>query len=166
VLTDVKKRRIPNRLTGAALLIGIVVQWSMLGKAGLLAACAGLLIGGALLLPGWLMGFTGAGDVKLMAAVGAWLGPGAALLATLLSLIAGGVLAALYAFQKGVLKQSMWNTAGLAGWLIATRGVGRSAGSSPTDGSVSAPPVPTTGLRFPFALAICVGAILAMVIKG
>src|SRR5438445_9364994 len=100
---DVRTRRIPNRLTGPALLLGIAVHAALQGPAGAGNALLGAVVAGGLLLPGWFSGFMGAGDVKLMAAVGAWLGYPQGMWAALFALIAGGVMALVVAARRGVL---------------------------------------------------------------
>ena len=77
---------------------------------------------GAILLPGWLMGFTGAGDVKLMAAVGAWLGHPEGFIAAVATLIAGGLIAVVVAARRGILKQALRNTLALGLTLLTRRG--------------------------------------------
>ena len=141
---DVRTRKIPNRLTGAALLTGFLAQLALTGPKGLLIAAIGMLAAGAVFLPGWLLGFMGAGDVKLMAAVGAWLGFPGALLAALSALVAGGVIALIVAAKRGLLMQSI-RRASLLGFHLAAR-------------TGLAPSVPTSGVRFPFAPAVLVGA--------
>src|SRR5258706_15780646 len=70
---DVRTRTIPNLLPFPALLLGIAVHTAFAGPEGFRSSLAGLAIAGGVLLPGWLFRWMGAGDVKLMAAVGAWL---------------------------------------------------------------------------------------------
>ena len=69
--TDVLTRKIPNTLTFPALLLALVTHLVLGGRDGLLSALAGMTVAGVALIPGWLMRWMGAGDVKLMAAVGA-----------------------------------------------------------------------------------------------
>src|SRR5688572_3175440 len=90
---DLRTRRIPNLLTfgGAALAIFYSIWVS--GPGGLITSGGGWLVGAALFMPMFLLGGMGAGDVKLAACLGAWLGPGTALLVALYSAIAGGVMA-------------------------------------------------------------------------
>src|SRR5919198_3378786 len=97
VRADVRTRRIPNLLTGPAVLLGLVAHLAMGGTAGLSSSALGMAAAGGLLLPGWLMGWMGAGDVKLMAAVGAWLGFPLGVFAALATLMAGGGVAPIVA---------------------------------------------------------------------
>ncbi|MCD0462702.1 A24 family peptidase [Roseiconus lacunae] len=72
---DLKERRIPNALTVSAALGGVAWGAYSGGLAGLLASIGGFAVGFGILLALWLIGGGGGGDVKLMGAVGAWLGP-------------------------------------------------------------------------------------------
>src|SRR5262245_29605814 len=108
---DVRTRRIPNKLTLPALALGLVMHLALGGPTGLISSLAGMLIAGGLLLPGWLLRYTGAGDVKLMAAVGAWFAFPLALFVTLATMIAGGLVALAIALRRGILRQTLWNTA-------------------------------------------------------
>jgi prepilin peptidase CpaA len=146
---DVRTRKIPNLLTGPALLLGLAVHWAVLGLPDAGNAALGALVAGALLLPGWLMGWMAAGDVKLVAAVGAWLGYPQSLMMVLLSLMAGGVLALVEAARRGVLVQSIRGAALLGAWAMTRTGR-------------TAPPPITSGVRFPFALAVLAGVVFAL----
>ena len=73
-LTDVKRRRIPNWLTGTGILIAFAVHLALAGLPGIRFAAQGMLIAFALYLVLYLLRALGAGDVKLMAAVGAFSG--------------------------------------------------------------------------------------------
>ena len=72
---DWRTRRIPNFLTFGGALAGVVFQTTVMGWNGLLQALTGMLLGLALLLLPYILGGMGAGDVKALAALGAWLGP-------------------------------------------------------------------------------------------
>jgi prepilin peptidase CpaA len=122
------------------------------GTAGLADSLLGLLVAGGILLPGWLLGWMGAGDVKLMAAVGAWLGFTLGVFAALAALIAGGVIALFVAVRRGVLRRSLWGAAMLGSWA-ATRGPG------------TTPPPVMTGVRFPFAFAVLAGSLSALWVR-
>ncbi|HEX3633988.1 MAG TPA: prepilin peptidase [Paraburkholderia sp.] len=74
-LSDLHTRRIPNWLIATALVVALPVQVVLHGAAeGMQMWLGGCVTGGLLLLPGYLMRLMGAGDVKLMAAVGAFCG--------------------------------------------------------------------------------------------
>jgi prepilin peptidase CpaA len=93
VWIDARTRRIPNVLVGVTLLAGFAVQATSHGSTGLGLAIAGAAIGLAALLPLYLAGAMGAGDVKFMGALGAMLGPYGAMWGVALTLIAGSALA-------------------------------------------------------------------------
>src|SRR3989440_5130179 len=75
VIVDVRTRRIPNAISGAAMLLGVTLNTAYLGTAGLLDSLAGLGITVGVLLWPFAMGGIGGGDVKMMGAIGALLGP-------------------------------------------------------------------------------------------
>jgi prepilin peptidase CpaA len=149
-LDDVRHRRIPNHLTVPALAIAFATHAVFGGREGLLDSLTGMAIAGGVLLPGWLMGWMGAGDVKLVAAVGAWLGLPGAVFAVLGSLIAGGIVSVVIAVRQGALKRTLHTAMSLGLWSLAR--AGRSA---------VAPPL-TTGIRFPFAVAVLAGSTFAL----
>lgn len=100
--TDLATRRIPNLVPLSGLLFsGWLALQSPEPKAALLACGAGLLVGFSLFLPFYLMRGMAAGDVKLMAAVGAFVGPQLALRIGLLTFVVGGVLAVLLLLVRG-----------------------------------------------------------------
>ena len=90
VVTDLRLSRIPNWLTFPAMTIALVAHTWTNGVGGMVFSLAGLGAGLALFLILHLSGNIGAGDVKLMAAVGALLGPYGALLSGLLAMVVGG----------------------------------------------------------------------------
>lgn len=90
---DALRRRIPNMLTFPAMIIGLSLGVFGHGWRGLLFSFLGVLSGFALMYLPYHLGGMGAGDVKLMMAVGAILGPGATFQIFLYSALAGGLLA-------------------------------------------------------------------------
>ncbi|WP_425615373.1 prepilin peptidase [Anatilimnocola sp. NA78] len=74
-VTDYRTRKIPNWLTVPAAIVALVYHSFAPGGFGPLMALAGFGVGFVLLLLPWLLGGGGMGDVKLLAALGAWLGP-------------------------------------------------------------------------------------------
>lgn len=106
---DLATYKIPNRLTYTAMVLGLIAQVCLIGRYGLLMGPAGLLLGGAIFLVLYLLRTMGAGDVKLMAAVGAFAGPNAIIAIALYSAIAGGVIALAIAVLKGRLRRTIEN---------------------------------------------------------
>ena len=93
VATDLRLSRIPNWLTFPVMMIGLCMHAWMNGEAGMVFSLAGLGVGLALFLILHLSGNIGAGDVKLMAAVGTLVGPYGALLSGILAMVVGGAYA-------------------------------------------------------------------------
>ena len=146
-VVDIRTRRIPNWLT--ATMAGIGVGFAASGTSGvtLLASMAGFALGLALMLPGHALGATGAGDVKLMAAVGAMVGPGTVVTAFAFTAIAGGILAVAVAVRRQQLRATLSGT----GRLISTpTGIKRHLGSA------------AASSRFAYGPAIAVGSVLAV----
>jgi prepilin peptidase CpaA len=145
-LVDLWSRRVPNKLTLGVAVLGVTL--AALGLSGLspMAALAGLVVGFLLMLPGHVIGATGAGDVKLLAAIGTLLGPAGILAAFLYSAIAGGVLAVIVAKRRRVLRETVERTA----VLVRTRG-----------GNVAAIEDTSKNNRFAYAPAIAIGALAA-----
>jgi prepilin peptidase CpaA len=108
-VTDLRTRRIPNALTFGAALAGLVAHTAMEGATGALTAGGGWLTGLAIFLPFFALGGMGGGDVKLLAGLGAWLGPYETLYLALYSGAAGGALAVVVAFARGYLKTALVN---------------------------------------------------------
>jgi len=160
VRQDVRNYRIPNAVVfwgaGLGLLLNAVMPEGfgfanqIPGGLGLLSALAGLAIGLAALLPMYLLRAMGAGDVKLMAMVGAFLGPDDVVGAILATFIAGGVLSILYAWKIGVLRRTLQNIHN----ILYSGAVKVASGSFPT-----LEDAPETAGKFPYAAAIAVGTL-------
>src|SRR6476660_6881099 len=74
-VTDIRQRRIPNYLTVPAALAGLLFHSFAPTGWGILTSLGGFAVGFGLLLLPWILGGGGMGDVKLLAALGTWLGP-------------------------------------------------------------------------------------------
>ncbi len=106
---DYRQRRVPNWLNAALAAAGLAAQAYFFGWQGLLAGLLGLLVGFATLILPWMMHGMGAGDVKLMMAIGTWLGPWWTFLGFMLGTLAGGVIAAVMILSTGRLQQAQAN---------------------------------------------------------
>ncbi len=100
--TDICYHKIPNWLTFPAIIAGFMYHSFTAGIQGCLLSAAGVLLGMAFFLPFYIKGGTGAGDVKLMGAVGGFLGPTGVFYAFLFSSIAGGIYAVLLLMRYGL----------------------------------------------------------------
>lgn len=108
---DWRQHKVPNWLTATIALSGLVVQASVFGWSGLGAGLAGLLVGFGLLIVPWAMHGMGAGDVKLMAGIGAWFGPLMTLVSFALGAVLGGVIAVAMILWAGKMKYATANLA-------------------------------------------------------
>ncbi len=107
---DVREHRVPNGLTVGGLLVGLALQALHGGLAGLGSGLAAAAIAFGIALPFFLVGGLGGGDVKLLTAVGAFLGLGNVLPALAAIAIAGGVMAAgLMLVRRGLFRQTLAN---------------------------------------------------------
>jgi prepilin peptidase CpaA len=119
VVTNLRKQKIYNWLTLPAIVVGAAVNGIVSGWHGLLFSVEGIAVGSAWLLLFILRGATGAGDVKLLMAVGAFMGPLFTGWTLLYCALAGGVLAVFYALRRGVLGHTVKNAL-LGAHVLAT----------------------------------------------
>jgi prepilin peptidase CpaA len=145
-IIDLRTRRVPNALTITLAAVGVACAALGLSDLTVGGSLAGFAIGLALMLPGHLLGATGAGDVKLFAAAGALLGPVPIATAFLYTAIAGGVLAIFIAARRKRLQQTI-------------EGAARLVASSAAN--VAEIESPRANNRFAYAPAIAVGTMLA-----
>jgi prepilin peptidase CpaA len=152
--TDLKARRIPNWLTlgAAAGAFGFFLTGQ--GWQGLGWSAAGWAVGLAMFFPVFVLRGIGGGDVKLLAALGAWLGPLSVVWLALYTALAGGPLALGVALSRGYAKQAFANIWGLLGyWRLA--GVRPHPGLTLETAGGRAP-------RLPYALPIAAGLLLTL----
>ena len=119
-VSDLRTRRIPNVLTFSSAVAAVTFHFVAGGWPAAGWSLVGLFVGALLFFPMFALRGMGAGDVKLLAAVGAWLGPGQVVTAALATSIAGGVIAIFVAVAYGYLRRALVNLyLVLAHWRVA-----------------------------------------------
>lgn len=145
-IIDLRTHRVPNQLTFGVAALGLVLAAMHGTSVGLPAAFAGVALGLAIMLPGHLIGATGAGDVKLFAALGTLLGPKGVLMAFVYTALAGGALAVVVALRRRRLRDTIERTA----IFVRTRGA-----------NVGDIECASSDNRFAYAPAIALGTFVA-----
>jgi prepilin peptidase CpaA len=152
---DIRSRRIPNRLTGPAVLLGLLLHLGIDGWRGVLTSLAAALLCGSVFLIFYIAGGMGAGDVKLIAAVSCLAGlPNTPYLLVLTSL-AGGVMAIALALYRGQLRQTLFNVSHLASHHVQS-------GLKPHP-ELNVRSMST--LRLPYGLAIALGSVITFYLQ-
>ncbi len=147
--TDITRHRIPNLLSLGGMVLGLVLQVWGIGIAGLVNGLGGVSLGLLLFLPFYVVGGMAAGDVKLMAAVGAFLGTSHIMSAIAMTLIFGGVLGVLVLLSRRGMPAAWGRYALILKCLWTT---GKFYWIPPAPGEAAATP-------FPYALAILFGTV-------
>lgn len=146
VFTDTRYGLIPNKLTLTALALGLALHAVLGGWAGFIFAAQGVALGLGLFLIPFLIGGMGAGDVKLLAALGAFIGPSHIFVTFLFSVFLGGVMGLVVLIRTFGLRETFvtlfhsWNMLLSPAWRT-TRLTG-----------------------FPFASAILFGVLVSLVV--
>jgi prepilin peptidase CpaA len=143
---DVHVRRIPNRVTASLAAAGLLfTMWQHPNLSGLGIAFGGLAVGLLVWFPSYALGLLGAGDVKLAAAAGMWLGPMRTFEAAIIGGIIGGALALMWMLRfRGVrgTATSLWVASVLPRTLVQPR-VG-----------------PATRQHVPYSVALSLGVVI------
>ena len=151
-ITDIRSRRVPNWLTFSAIGVGLLAQSLLPVGHGPVWSLVGVVAGLAVFFPFFALGGLGAGDVKLMAALGAWLGWQDTVWTAAYGAVAGGVIAVLLGLLRGYLGQALSNVKSIliTWWLLGLR------------------PLPEhtlaqgRGPRLPYAIPIFVGLLVTL----
>ena len=166
VVTDIRRGRIPNLLVvlgviAAVLFNGIaepglgVLDDFLPGSIGLAPLMQGLMVGFVCLLPLYALRAMGAGDVKLMMVIGAFLGPLQTFGVVVLTFAAGGVLALAMALWQRSFRQLVLNLR----FMLTTSAISAAGGTNPRF-----EPLQHTAGRMPYAVAIAAGTLLQLVL--
>jgi len=162
---DVRARRIPNAVVFPGMLAAFALHALLpagqglfgpqVGGLGLLQSLGGFGLGLALLLPMYALRLMGAGDVKLLAMVGAFVGASQIMTVGLVTLVAGGVLALAFAAWQGSLRRLVGNAYHMA----------MHSAFSALAGSIAAPVTPPQAAsgRLPYAIAIATATVACVV---
>ena len=147
---DLRSRRIPNQLTAAMAVAGLGFAAGGISGVSVAASIGGIVLGLLLMLPGYALGATGAGDVKLMGAVGAIVGPPLVVSAFICTALAGGVLALIVAVRRRRLGATLAGTGRL---VAAPRAAHKEIEAA------------TAARRFAYGPAIAIGSLIAVLMK-
>jgi prepilin peptidase CpaA len=154
VVVDVRVRRIPNALSLPVAVAGIVINGAYLGLPGIGRSLTGLLLMVVLLLVPFALGGIGGGDVKMMGAAGALIGPWLALTGLLTGLVLGGAIAVGHLARHGRLGEKLAATGVMIGEAIRRRSLGPLRLSAIDAGAVALPYSVPLGLGIVTALAV------------
>jgi prepilin peptidase CpaA len=150
---DYRTYKIPNWLTVSGMAFGLI--YSIAAPAalhtGFLWALSGLLLGFLIMLPLYALKAMGAGDVKLMAMVGSFLGAADTFHAVIFTFIVGGIAALIFALFNKALGRMLSNVKNVAQLMVFSviGGVGPSAQIAPS----------TSVGKLPYGVSICIGTI-------
>lgn len=157
-LFDLRWRRVPNSLTLPGLLLGILLNTILYQREGLWSSLEGLGLAFLIYFGLFLLRGMGGGDVKLMAAVGAIVGPGNWLRIFFLTLIFGAVAAIILIFVKRRVRRTFQNI----GLILASLG----SGQPPYEKSPQLDVRSEQSVRLPHAITIACGAIAFLVAQA
>ena len=147
-VNDVRGRRIPNWLTYSGIIAALLVRFVLGGWAEVRDGLAGMLLAGGIFFLLFLLGAMGGGDVKLMGAVGAWVGLAQVGILLIVAAVAGGLLAVGYMLVYKRILETLRNMMELLRHHL-------------TEGFKPHPFLnvrETNTLRLPYGLAIAIGA--------
>ena len=154
VVTDLKSRKIYNKVIFPSLLLTLVLHLLLTGLPGLMDSLLGFAVGLGILLIPYLMGGMGAGDVKLLALIGAIKGMSFVLTTSFYMALLGGVIAlAILLFRKGFfmrIKSIVYSMCGLIYGLRLPLGIDKNDYQK----------------TYPYGVAIAGGAVVSLFFRG
>jgi prepilin peptidase CpaA len=153
VVTDVRARRIPNAISAPAMLLGALLNAEYFGLAGFASSLVGIGVAVLVLFLPFALGGIGAGDVKMMAAVGALLGMRLMLVSLLIGMLFGGVVMVAHLARVGRLREKLVAT----GRMVAIAAMSRSVGALRL--SAAAP----EAVALPYSIPLALGTVAVLV---
>jgi prepilin peptidase CpaA len=154
---DIKYRRIPNWLVATGLLLGVILNTFLFEWTGLKASLLGIGFAFIIYFPLYLLRGMGAGDVKLMMAVGALVGPASWFAIFIVTGILGGVIAVVLLLARGRLRKTFWNVGFLLHRLMQLK--------APYADNPELDVRSGQGLRLPHGAVIALGTVLFITIS-
>lgn len=148
---DGKELRVPNWLTFPMMLAGLVYNTATLGLPGFQWALWGLTVGLLTLLPLYAIGGMGSGDVKMMMAMGSWLGSQVTWDAFVVSVVVGALMAIVMVAYRGTWRHHLNNCKMLLAEMIIYK--------NPWKLSENAAERKPQMLLLPYGIPICIGSI-------
>ncbi|MFO1021952.1 MAG: prepilin peptidase [Planctomycetales bacterium] len=148
---DGKELRVPNWLTYSMVFSGLIFNALTGGWSGLGWALVGMVVGLATLMPLYSVGGMGAGDVKLMAGIGAWLGPLVTFYAFLATAVVGGLMAVVMVQRRQAFFKHFGNFLLILDEFKTVK--------NPVELSKIAAVRKPTMLLLPYGIPICIGSI-------
>ncbi|MFQ5734051.1 MAG: prepilin peptidase [Planctomycetaceae bacterium] len=155
---DGKQLRVPNWLTFPMVISGVVFNTVVGGWDGLGSSLLGTVVGLACLLPLYSVGGMGAGDVKLLAGVGAWVGATATFYGFAVSTVVGAVMAVAMVLRKRDKQQHYVNVLMILTEWIQVR--------NPKKLAAIAAERKSKMLLLPYGIPICIGCISYFLYEG
>jgi prepilin peptidase CpaA len=150
--TDMRERRIPNWLAGSGLVLGVGLNFYLYGIEGLKNSGFGICLALGIYFPLFALRAMGAGDVKLMGAIGAMVGPGNWLRIFILTALIGGVVALIVILHQGAVGKALKNVG-----RIVTSSL---RGQAPYEKHPELDVTSGKGLSLPHGAVIALGAML------
>ena len=155
---DFADRKVPNVVNLTLLLLGLSAQLIWRGSGGLLDGLLGMVVGFVPLVLAWLAHAMGAGDVKLMTAIGAWMGWELTLVSLLIGVLLGGVIGVIMIVSGKKTDDAIVNL-----WTIASKFSNRKTAFSDF-GSVES--FGTTTQKLPYGVPLTIGTLIVLVFES
>jgi prepilin peptidase CpaA len=155
---DLRYRRIPNWLVLTGLVLGFGLNTFLFGLTGLTRAALGMGLALLVYFPLYLLRAMGAGDAKLMAAVGSMVGPGNWIVVFVATAVLGGVIGLIALLFAGRVQKTFWNM----GWILNEVMHFRAPYRSSAELDVRS----ARGMRMPHGVAIALGSIAFLAWKA